>query len=115
MSTQILLCRPHLPGDEDLTVPSNEAIIPNPMLNHSDILEIVLNIRNPSLRKAVLQKEDIDFDIAAKILFTEPDNETEFQVGEKVALKIEVAAQLPERLFQVELVILISLFQINNN
>ena len=85
------------------------------MLSHSDILEIVLNIRNPSLRKAVLQKEDIDYEIAAEILFTEPENETEFQVGEKVFLKIEVAAQLPERLFKIELVKFISLFQIINN
>ena len=38
------LDRPHLPGDEDLSPPIDGAIIPNSMLVHTDILEIVMNI-----------------------------------------------------------------------
>ena len=99
----IQLDRPHLPGDEDLSPPSDEAIIPNSMLVHTDILEIVMNIRNDSLRKAILMKEDIDFKKAAQILFKETKTaEQIFQIGDKVALRIDLATQLPERIFKIE-------------
>ena len=100
-----LVYRPHLQDDKDLNIPPEEAIIPNPMLEHSDILEVVLNIRNPSLRKSILLKENINYDLADRILFkvTEPD--TEFNSGDTVALRVETAMQLPERLLKVEMVI----------
>ena len=99
----IQLDRPHLPGDEDLSPPSEEAIIPNSMLAHTDILEIVMNIRNESLRKAILMKEDIDFTKAAQILFKETKpSEQIFKIGDKVTLRINLATQLPERIFKIE-------------
>jgi hypothetical protein len=73
------------------------------MLVHTDILEIVMNIRNDSLRKAILLKEDIDFKKAAQILFKETKPaEQIFQIGDKVALRIDLATQLPERIFKIE-------------
>ena len=73
------------------------------MLVHADILEIVMHIRNDSLRKAILMKEDIDFKKAAQILFTETKpSEQSFKIGDKVALRIHLATQLPERIFKIE-------------
>ena len=73
------------------------------MLVHTDILEIVMHIRNDSLRKAILMKEDIDFKKAAQILFKEKKpSEQIFKVGDKVALRIDLATQLPERIFKIE-------------
>ena len=79
-----LFFRPHVPEDEDLSVPTDEAILPNAMLNHSDILEIVMNIRNASLRKAILSKEDIDYMEAAKILMNEKNSSQTFKIGDSV-------------------------------
>ena len=109
-----LFFRPHAPGDEDLNVGSDEAIIPNAMLVHTDILEIVLNIRNASLRKDILMKEDIDFTIADEVLIKDKNKkpETVIKAGDIVALRIDVATQMPVRVFKVEQVLLAALFQI---
>ena len=73
------------------------------MLVHTDILEIVMNIRNASLRKGILMKEDIDFTRAAQILFKEKKpSEQIFKIGDKVALRIDLATQLPERILKIE-------------
>ena len=96
------LHRPHVPGDEDLSVPADEAILPNSMLVHSDILEIVMNIRNESLRKLILSKEDIDYTVAVKILINEANLNETVKTGDNVTLKLDMAAQLPKRVYKVE-------------
>ena len=101
-----LLYRPHLQEDEDLSIPPDEAIIPNPMLEHSDILEIVLNIRNKKLRKSILLKKDINYEFAANVLFKDIRYDTEFEDSEVVVLRVEAAMQLPVRLFKVEMVMI---------
>jgi len=106
MEYMVYNLRPHLQEDEDLNIPPDDAIIPNQMLEHSDILEIVLNIRNPNLRKSILLKKDINYDLAANLLFRDKEHDTEFENSEVVVLRIEAAMQLPVRLFKVELVII---------
>ena len=75
------------------------------MLEHSDILEIVLNIRNPKLRKAILLKKNIDYEFAANVFFKDLKSDTKFEKGEVVVLRVEAAMQLPVKLFKVEMVI----------
>ena len=100
----ITMClhRPHVPGDEDLSVPTDEAILPNSMLVHSDILEIVMNIRNESLRKLILSKENIDYTVAVRILINEANLNETVKTGDNVTLKLDMAAQLPKRVYKVE-------------
>ena len=74
------------------------------MLDHSDILEVVMNIRNATLRKEILLKPNINFTNAAQILNKEKQNET-FNCGELVFLKLDLAFELPERVFKIEKVI----------
>ena len=74
------------------------------MLEHSDILEIVLNIRNPKLRKAILLKKNIDYEFAANVFFKDLKSDTKFEEGEVVVLRVEAAMQLPVKLFKVEMV-----------
>ena len=52
-------------------------------------------------------KEDIDFTIADKVLIKDGKSDTIFIIGDKVALRIDVATQMPERIFKVEQVIII--------
>lgn len=74
------------------------------MLEHSDILEIVLNIRNPKLRKSILLKKDVNYEFAANVLFKDLKSDKEFENGEVVVLRVEAAMQLPVKLFKVEMV-----------
>ena len=76
------------------------------MLEHSDILEIVLNIRNSKLRKAILLKKNINYEFAANVLFKDLKSDIEFEDGEVVVLRVEVAMQLLVRLFKVEMLII---------
>ena len=70
------------------------------MLNHSDILELVVNIRNVSLRKEILSKQDIDY-MAADIIFTiETMRGTTFTIGDLVFLKVDLITQ-SNRVFQI--------------
>ena len=85
-------------------MPADEATLPNAMLDHSDILEVVMNIRNATLRKAILLKQDINFTNAAQILNKVKQNET-FNIGELVYLKLDLAMELPERVLKIEQVI----------
>jgi hypothetical protein len=101
-SMHLLLSRPQTLEDEDLSVPNDEAILPNAMLTHTDILEIVMNIRNASLRKAILLKQDIDYIEAAKIINNEKNSNQTFNIGESVLLKLDMVMQLPERVFKIE-------------
>ena len=75
------------------------------MLEHSDILEIVLNIRNPKLKKAILLKKNIDYEFAANVFFKDLKSYTNFEEGEVVVLRVEAEMQLPVKLFKVEMVI----------
>ena len=75
------------------------------MLEHSDILAVVMNIRNATLRKTILSKQDINYTNAAQILNKVNQNKN-FNIGKLVFLKLEVAMELPERLFKIEQVII---------
>ena len=74
------------------------------MLEHSDILEIILNIRNPKLRKSILLKKDVNYEFAANVLFKDLKSDKEFENGEVVVLRVEAAMQLPVKSFKVEMV-----------
>ena len=66
------LFRPAEPEDDDLNTPLEESLLPSKLVEHSDILEKVLNIRNTSLRRTILKKQDIiDYSRAAQILQNE--------------------------------------------
>ena len=82
------------------------------MVEHSDILEIVLNIRNPKLRKSILLKKNINYEFAANVLFNDFKSDTKFEDGEVVVLRVEAAMQLPMKFFKVEMVIISSLFSL---
>jgi hypothetical protein len=75
------------------------------MLDHSDILAVVMNIRNASLRKAIMFKQDINYTKAAQILNKANQNKN-FKVGKFVSLKLDVAMELPKRIFKIEEVII---------
>jgi hypothetical protein len=75
------------------------------MLDHSDILEVVMNMRNATLRKAILSKQDITYTNAAQILNKVNQNKN-LKVGKLVSLKLDVAMGLPERLLKIEQVII---------
>jgi hypothetical protein len=74
------------------------------MLDHSDILAVVMNIRNANLRKAILLKQNINYTNAAQVLNKENQNKN-FKIGKLVSLKLDVAMELPERIFKIEEVI----------
>ena len=97
--------RPQASGDEDLNLPAYEAILPPAMLEHSDILAVVMNIRNATLRKTILLKQDINYTKAAQILNKANQNKN-FNIVKLVFLKLDVAMELPERLFKIEQVII---------
>ena len=79
-----------------------DAVLPNIMLNHTDILEIVMNVRNASLRKLILSKQNINYIEAGKILKKEEDPEKLLHVGDYVSLVLDIAMQLPKRVFKIE-------------
>lgn len=90
--------RPHVLGEEDLTL---ESILPNRMLNHSHILEVVLNIRNTSLRKEVLAKDYINLILVDNIIATsEILAGNTFNVGDIVVLKLDLLLRI-ERTFEI--------------
>ena len=71
------------------------------MLNHSDILELVINIRNVRLRTEILTKQDLNY-IAADIIFNiEAIWGKTFNAGEFVNLKVDLFAQT-DRAFQIQ-------------
>ena len=80
------------------------------MLEHSDILEIVLNIKNPKLRKAIFLEKNINYEFAANVLFKDLKSDTEFEKGEVVVLRVEAAMELPVKLFKVEMVTIFILY-----
>ena len=101
MISDNILLRPHIPGEEDLNPPPDQSILPNAMLNHSDILELVINIRNVSLRTEMLTKQDLNY-IAADIIFNiEAIWGKTFNVGEFVILKVDLLAKT-DRTFQIQ-------------
>ena len=103
MEDDNVLPRPHVAGEEDLTV--EQSILPNAMLNHSHILDIVVKIRNVSLRKEVLFKEDINFILVDNIIFTiEKLLGTTFKVGDLVVFKLDLVTRT-ERVFEIAQVI----------
>ena len=98
----MMLHRPHVLGDVDLNVPSDAAIIPNTLLKYSNILETVLNIRNASLRKAILARQDTDYSLADIIFTIEEIWGQPFKIGDFVNLKLDVVAQpSTKRIFQI--------------
>ena len=64
------------------------------MLPHTKLLETVLNIRNSTLRKLILQMETIDYQTAAVIL--SQTSSTPFHPGERVVLKIKKAINISD-------------------
>jgi hypothetical protein len=74
------------------------------MLDHSDILAVVINIRNATLRKTILLKQDINYTKAAQILNKVNQNKN-FKIGKFVFLNLDVAMELPVRIFKIEQVI----------
>ena len=81
---------------------TEESIIPNSMLTHTKLLEAVLNIRNSSLRKQILQMDKIDYQAASAIL--NDTSSQNFIPGEMVVLKIEKALNIsdPNLVYRVE-------------
>ena len=71
------------------------------MLNHSHILEVVLNIRNTSLRKEVLAKDYINLILVDNIIATsEILAGNKFNVGDIVVLKLDLLLRI-ERTFEI--------------
>ena len=72
------------------------------MLTHTNFLEEVLNIRNSSLRKQILQMDKIDYQAASAIL--NDTSSQNFIQGEMVVLKIEKALNQsdPGQVYRVE-------------
>ena len=63
----VLGYRPHKAGDESVNMPVDQAIIPNRILDDFDTLEIVMKIKNETLRTALLNSEKIDVKLASEI------------------------------------------------
>ena len=89
-------------GEVDLSLPVEEAVLPNKMVGHSEILEIVMNIRNSSVRRTILLNQGIDYDRAAKFFHNDSKSVEQFSVEDVVLLKLERAMNLSERLFKIE-------------
>eukprot|EP00090_Calanus_glacialis_P001805 TRINITY_DN11337_c0_g1_i2.p1 TRINITY_DN11337_c0_g1~~TRINITY_DN11337_c0_g1_i2.p1 ORF type:complete len:186 (+),score=39.49 TRINITY_DN11337_c0_g1_i2:92-649(+) len=94
--------RPHKSGDESVNVPVEQAVIPNRILDDSDTLEIVMKIKNETLRTALLNSETIDVKLAIEInnYLTNIKN-LSLKVGMLVFLKFELTKPLPRRFYKI--------------
>ena len=54
--------------DDDLNPPPEDTILPHEMVGYPNILELVLNIRNTTLRKELLNYTEVDFAHISKML-----------------------------------------------
>lgn len=91
------------PEDDDLNTPVEESLLPSKLVEHSDILEIVLNIRNTSLRRSILMKQDlIDYSRAAQILQNETRQVQNFTPGDQVFLRMDIAMNLSLGVFTIQ-------------
>ena len=79
-----------------------EAVLPNKMLEHSDILETIINIRNTSLRRSILLNKDLNYSRAAEILRNGKESFTHCTVGQEVLLNFDIALNLTRRVFIIE-------------
>ena len=96
------LARPHMPGDEDVNVPAEQAIIPNRILDDSDTLEIVMKIKNESLKSEVLYSETIDDNLAGQLkTYLAKSQNLSLRIGMMVFLKLELSTLLPRRLYRI--------------
>ena len=91
------------PEDDDLNTPVEESLLPSKLVEHSDILEKVLNIRNTSLRRSILMKQDlIDYSRAAQILQNETRQVQNFTPGDQVFLRMDIAMNLSLGVFTIQ-------------
>ena len=91
-----------MPGDEDVNVPAEQAIIPNRILDDSDTLEIVMKIKNESLKSEVLYSETIDDNLAGQIkTYLAKSQNLSLRIGMMVFLKLELSTLLPRRLYRI--------------
>ena len=94
--------RPHQKGDVDVNVPPSKAIIPNRILHDTDALEIILQIRNDSLKSRILNSKNIDEKLAYEInIYNEKVQNLSLKVGMLVLLKVELMKSLPRRFHKV--------------
>ena len=83
-------------------MPVEQAIIPNRILDDSDTLEIVMKIKNDTLKAAVLNSKTIDDKLASEISFyIKNDHTFSLKVGMMVFLKFELTNPLPRRVYKI--------------
>ena len=94
--------RPHTAGDQEVNTPVEEAIIPNRILDDSDTLELVMKIKNHTLKSAVLNSKIIDDNLAKEIShYLKNSNSFSLKVGMLVYLKFELTKPLPRRSYKI--------------
>ena len=85
---------------ENLNSPVEHSILPNAMLNHSDILKVVMNIKNMTLKKEMLSKQDINYTASDLLFNVEAIWGKTYKIGDFVLLKLDVLRN-SERFFQI--------------
>ena len=101
MDTDAVL-RPRMAGDEEVNTPVEEAIIPNRILDDSDTLDLVMKIKNQTLKSAVLKSQIIDDNLAKDIgQYLKNRNSFTLKIGMLVHLKFELTKPLPRRSYRI--------------
>ena len=70
------------------------------MLNHSDILELVLNIENSTLKEEILGTKNINYKAGEEIHTIETVKGKHFNVGDEVLLKVDLITYR-DRLYRI--------------
>ena len=77
--------------DEDLNPPIIDAILPHRIVGHPNVLQLFINIRNMTLRNAILNMSELDLTRASEILnASKIFNKTLLRPGDKVALPLDL-------------------------
>ena len=73
--------------DDDLNPPPEDTILPHEMVGYPNILELVLNIRNTTLRKELLNYTEMDFAHISKEIENATNSEkSQLRIGGNVSL-----------------------------
>ena len=75
------------------------------MLNHSDILELVLNIENSTLKEEILGTKNINYKAGEEIHTIEIVKGKHFNVGDEVLLKVDLITYRDRSFHIVEVLI----------
>ena len=94
--------RPYKDGEENVNAPVEQAVIPNRMLDDSETLEIVMKIKNDTLKTAFLNSKAMDEKLANELQhYLQYNNNFSLKVGMLVYLKFELTNPLPRRYYKI--------------